>query len=56
MPDLGDFVCHVILAEDVSLDHSGLLGLDNIADALREYSVAVVSAAVSGEEADEALP
>lgn len=56
MPDLGHFVCHIILAEDISLDNPGLLGLDNIADSLGKYGVAVVGAAVSGKEADEALP
>lgn len=56
VPDLGHFVRHIVLAKDVSLDHTGLLGLDDIADALGQYSVAVIRAAIPGEEANEALP
>ena len=56
VPDLGDFICHIVLAEDVSLDDTGLLGLDHVADALGQDSIAVVRAAISGEEANEALP
>lgn len=55
VPDLGHLVSHVILAKDVALDDTGLLCLDDIADTLWEYSIAVIGTAVSGEEADEAL-
>lgn len=55
VPDLGHLVSHVILAEDVALDDTGLLCLDDIADTLWKYSIAVIGPAIPGEEADEAL-
>lgn len=55
VPDLGHLVCHVIFAEDVSLDHTGLLRLDDIGDTSGEDRITVISTAISGEEADEAL-
>jgi hypothetical protein len=55
VPDVDHLVCHIILAEDVSLDHTGLLGLDNIRHALGKYGVAVIRAAISGEETNKTL-
>jgi hypothetical protein len=54
--DVGDLVGHVVLAEDVALDDAGLAGLADVGDAAREDGIAVVGAAVAGQEADEALP
>ena len=56
MSNVLDIFCHLIFAKDVSLDDASLLGLDHVAHALGEDGIAVVSAAVSGEESDEALP
>jgi hypothetical protein len=53
--DIGDLVGDMVLAEDVALDDAGLAGLADVGDAAREDGVAVVGAAVPGEEADEAL-
>lgn len=55
MPDIGHFICHIILAEDVPLDDTSLLCLDDIGHAFWEDRIAVVSATISGEKADEAL-
>lgn len=44
-----------MLAKDVALDNAGLASLGDVGDAPRENGIAVVGAAVPGQEADEAL-
>lgn len=53
--DVLDLFCDLILSKYVSLDNTSLLCLDDVADALGENGIAVVSAAVPGKEANEAL-
>lgn len=45
----------MILAKDVALDDAGALDFGNIGDALGQDGVAVVCAAIFGQEADETL-
>lgn len=53
--DVGDLVGHIVLAKDVALHNTSLASLGNVGDAPREDGVAVVGAAVPGQEADKAL-
>lgn len=54
-PDVHDLVGDVVLAEDVALDDTGLACFADISDTSGQDGIAVVSAAVPGQEADEAL-
>lgn len=53
--DVGHLVGYGVRAKDVAGDETGLLGGPDVGDALGEDGVAVVGAAVAGEEADETL-
>jgi 3-hydroxyisobutyrate dehydrogenase-like beta-hydroxyacid dehydrogenase len=55
LSNVGDLVCDVVFAEDVAVDDTSLFGLDNVAHTLGEDGVAIVDAAISGEEADKTL-
>lgn len=54
-PDVGDVVAEMVRAEDVAMDDARLLRLGEVGAAGGEDSVAVVGAAVAGEETDETL-
>ena len=53
--DVGDLVGEGVGAEDVAADDAGAGSLGEVGDIGWEDGVAVVGAAVAGEEADEAL-
>lgn len=50
-----DLVGNPVLAEDVTLDDSGIGGFGDIAHSRWEYSIAVIDLAILGQEADEVL-
>jgi hypothetical protein len=52
---VGDLVRHLVLAKDVARDDAGLARLGDVGLAGGQQRVAVVDAAVPGQEADEAL-
>ena len=51
----GNLVGHIVGAEDVAFDDTGLGNLGDIADASRQDCIAVVCLSVFRKEADEAL-
>lgn len=53
--DVGDLVGDIVLAKDVTLNNACLACFGDVGDASRENGIAVVGAAVPGQEADEAL-
>jgi hypothetical protein len=55
LSNVGNFVCYVVFPKDVALDDASLFGLDNVAHTFGKDGVAVVDAAISGEEADKTL-
>lgn len=54
-PDIGDLICDVMLAEDVTCNHARLAGSGNICYVGRENGVAIVGPTVAGEESNETL-
>lgn len=46
----GNLLSHIMLAEDITLDHARLLGLCKIADSLRQDSIAIICPAVLSKE------
>lgn len=53
--DANFLVRHIILAKDVTLDDTGALSFGNVTDSLRQDGIAVICAAIFGQEADETL-
>lgn len=53
--DGNDLICDFVLAEDITRNNASRLCLGDVAHALTEDGIAVVSLAVFGQEADEAL-
>lgn len=54
-PHICDLLGNPVLAEDVTLDDSGLGGFGDIAHSRWKNSIAVVDLAILGQEADEVL-
>lgn len=48
-------VRHIILAKDIALDDTCSLSFGNVTHSLRQDGIAVICAAILGQEADETL-
>lgn len=50
--DVGDLVCHLVLAQDIAFDDTGLLCFSDVSGSPGQDGIAIVGTAVFGEEAD----
>lgn len=53
--NIGNLICNMMLSEYIALHNASLLGLADIIDALWEDGIAVVSTAISRQEANKSL-
>lgn len=53
--DIGDLICHLMLAEDVARDDAGLPRLAHISNTLRQQGVTVVDTPIAGQESNKTL-
>jgi hypothetical protein len=51
-PDIGHLLRHLVLSEDAAGDDTSLLGLANVGLTRRQDGIAVIRAAILGQEAD----
>lgn len=54
-PDVGHLVRDLVLSKDVPSDDARLLGLADVGLARRQDGIAVICAAILGQEADQSL-